>query len=120
MDADFKREFAKCPLCGCEERFFEELGKQAVAEGTVSPEFHFAKEAMNGVTQDQKRPLRMGDKPIGWTFETDICMGCGTMYAVKLARLGAEVKSPIYVPGNGHGNRADRRRLEHEKGRLNN
>ena len=112
MDADYSKTFDKCPHCGCEERLFEALGKEAVANGTVTPEFHMALDSKSGIVQDEKRPLILGDKPIGWAFDTDICTGCGAIYAVRIRRVEVEIRLPppqLVVPGNG--NRADRRRL---------
>ena len=102
MDNNFSVLFAKCPNCGCKERFFEELGKDAIANGTASPEFHFAMEASNGPVIDPKQPLHIGDKPLGFAFETDVCIKCGTVYATKLQRLEVEVKKKppsIILPG---------------------
>ena len=117
MDSEYNKTFTKCPHCGSEERFFEELGKEAVANGTVGPDFHLAYIATNGVVQDKQKSLYPGDKPVGFAFETDICTGCGAIYATKVKRAEVEVrmtpaglvKPNFYTPGNDGMNRMQRR-----------
>ena len=105
MDSTFVKTFTKCPQCGGEERVFEELGKKAIANGTATPEFHFALDSKSGPVIDQKKPLHIGDKPLGFAFQTDVCMKCGTVYATKLQRLEVEVRMPqpplIFPPNWG-------------------
>ena len=114
MDPNYKQEFSQCPNCHSEERFFETLGKEAVASGMVSPTFNFALDAKNGVVQEQNQHHTVGEELIGWSFKTDICTGCGVIYAAGLQRSIVKVQNPppkIVIPqlvqkkddGNGEG-----------------
>jgi len=91
MDKEFKKEFKKCPACGSENRFFESLAKELKERGIARKEWNFALDSKQGVVTDPQMVagVPIGSELPGWSFETDICSECGTVYATKLERLKA-------------------------------
>lgn len=109
MEKDFSRQFTKCPACGSEERFLEELGKELIERGIARKGWAQHMDVKHGVVVDTQTEANI---PIGsvlptFNFMTDICMDCGCVYAVNITR-GEVTKSVMPQQPN----RADRRRLE--------
>ena len=118
MDKNFRATFILCPNCGSNERFLESLAQELKDRGLADREWSFSFDARQGVVVDQER-ARQGRIPIGselpgFAIRTDICMKCGTIYAVELIRLqGKTGLSPTQLPPP---NRAARRRIEKKGG----
>lgn len=114
MDKDFHKEFAKCPSCGSEDRFMEELSNELKERGIARDEWCFRYDVREGAVVD---PAKEAAIPIGsmipcYGIMTDICMNCGCIYAVDIKRTeGKKSIAPAPQP-----NRAMRRRDARETG----
>ena len=93
MDKDFHKTFDLCPNCGSNLRFCEELGKELKERGLARPEWNMRFDTRSGVVADQNRAILIpiGSHLPGYGILTDICMNCGTVYAVELRRLEGEI-----------------------------
>jgi len=109
MDKDFHRKFTKCPCCGSEDRFLEQLGNELKERGLAREEWHFHLDVKQGVVLDQTKEaaIPIGSEVPGYGLITDICMNCGCIYAIDLTRK--DVKKTI-APAPPMPNRAQRRR----------
>ena len=121
MDKEFKATFTRCPNCGSTDRFFEQMAQELKDRGLARPEWNFHYDVRNGVVADQQK-MQLNQVPIGselpgYVIQTDVCMQCGTVYAVELLRLQAKVSLPPTAPMPPM-NRAMRRRIEKEGGNL--
>ena len=110
MDKDFHREFTKCPCCGSEDRFFEQLGKELKERGLAREEWNFHMDVKQGAVVDQTKEatIPIGSEVPGYGIITDVCMECGCVYAVDLTRN--DVKKSIAPQQQIPPNRAQRRR----------
>jgi len=106
MDKNFQATFDQCPNCGSDQRFCEQLGQELKDRGLARPDWTFNYDVRNGVVMDGKYTqihILSGATLPGFTIATDICMDCGTLYAVRLNRLEGEMKpmprqGPIMPP----------------------
>ena len=110
MDKEFNRVFDKCPCCGSENRFCEQLANELKERGLAREEWAFTYDDRRGTVVD---PTKEPTMPIGTEVPTflilsDVCMDCGCIYATKLVRGDRKKPSPIQLPPN----RAQRRRGE--------
>ena len=116
MDKDFHRTFTKCPCCGSEDRFLEQLGNELKARGLAREEWNFHLDIRQGVVLDQVKEaaIPIGSEVPGYGIATDICMDCGCIYAIDLTRNDVKktiAPLPPIIP-----NRAMRRRMGREGG----
>ena len=116
MDKDFHKEFNKCPCCGSEDRFLEQLGNELKERGLAREDWSFHLDVRQGIVVD---PTKQDAIPIGsevpeYGFKTDICMECGCVYAIDLTRK--DVKKQVAPPQMTPPNRAQRRRMGREGG----
>ena len=100
MGSNFAKDFTQCPNCGSEQRFFEELGKEIKARGLASEDWRQAYDDKQGVVMDPTKDAKL---PIGSTVPafiiiTDICLDCGSVYAIHLERHNAQKN--IRLPSN--------------------
>ena len=109
MDKDFHRDFNKCPCCGSENRFLEQLGNELKARGLAREEWHFHLDVKQGIAIDQTRAaaIPIGAEVPGYGLMTDICMDCGCIYAIDITRIDAKTS---IAPAGPLPNRAQRRR----------
>lgn len=112
MEKDFHRTFTKCPCCGGENRFFEQMADEMKERGLARPEWHFRYDMRDGIVVD---PQKVASIPIGsevpqYGFATDICIDCGCIYAIDIVRTNSKKPAPLAVPPN----RAQRRRDSRE------
>jgi len=102
MDKNFHKEFTKCPNCGSGQRFCEQLGQELKDRGLARPGWTFSYDVRSGMVIDanftQTRMFAGATLP-GFAIAIDICMDCGTLYAVRLNRLDGKVKP---MPKQGH------------------
>ena len=95
MDKNFHREFTLCPNCGSDQRFCEQLGQELKDRGLARPDWTFNYDVRSGVVVDGKTTqtkIFTGATLPGFAIAVDICMDCGTIYAVRLNRLEGEMK----------------------------
>ena len=92
MDKNFKKSFTKCPCCGSEDRFLEQLGDELKARGLARPECSFHLDIRQGVVIDQAKEaaVPIGSEIPAYGLVTDICMNCGCIYAIDLTRSDAK------------------------------
>ena len=116
MDKDFHRTFTKCPCCGSEGRFLEQLGNELKARGLAREEWNFRLDVKRGVVLDQTKEasIPIGSEIPGYGIMTDVCMDCDCIYAIDLARSDAKktIAPAQMIPPN----RAQRRRDAKEGG----
>ena len=112
MEKNFHRTFTKCPCCGSEDRFFEQLGNELKARGLAREEWNFRLDVKQGVVVDQIREstIPIGSEVPGYGIMTDTCMNCGCVYAVDLTR--SDVKKSLAPTTQMPPNRAQRRRVD--------
>ena len=110
MDKDFHRTFTKCPACGSEDRFFEQLGNTLKERGLAREEWNFHMDVKQGVVVDptKEAAIPIGSEVPGYGIITDACMDCGCVYAIDLTRN--DVKKSIAPAQQVPPNRAQRRR----------
>ena len=116
MDKDFRRTFTKCPCCGCEDRFLEQLGNELKGRGLARDDWNMHLDVRQGVVVDQTKAtaIPIGSEVPGYGFMTDICMDCGCVYAIDITRT--DVKKSIAPAQLIPPNRAERRRGAREGG----
>ena len=90
--------FDQCPVCGSTKRFGESLANEIRERGLASEDFRFYVTIHQGAVVDKSKERSI---PIGSEFPvliacTDICLDCGTLYAVQLQR--DTVKKTLVVP----------------------
>ncbi len=110
MDNDFNRTFTKCPCCGSDSRFFEQLGNELKERGIARDEWGFHLQMGEGVVADNvKEPaVPIGSEFPTYGFITEVCMDCGCVYAIDLRRGNIKKPAPVAAPPN----RAMRRRTD--------
>ena len=116
MDKNFHRTFTKCPCCGSEDRFLEQLGNELKDRGLARDEWNFHLDIRQGVVVDQTKEaaIPIGSEVPGFGLMTDICMDCGCIYAIDLTRN--DVKKSIAPAQMIPPNRAMRRRDARKQG----
>ena len=114
MEKDFHREFTKCPQCGSEDRFLEELGKELKERGVAREEWNMHLDVKEGHVVDEAKEaaIPIGSDVPAFGIITDICMNCGCIYASVLQRRDAKKGLPPAQPIPS--NRAQRRRMGKE------
>jgi uncharacterized Zn finger protein len=95
------KEFTRCPVCGSEERFMESLAQKVIKQGIASKDWRLFYDVRHGVAIDPERTIIM---PVGlrvpaYFVATDICMNCGTIYAVIISEGEARLETRN-MPGN--------------------
>lgn len=88
MDKDYAKRFPVCPNCSGTDRFMEQLGQELKDRGLTPPETRVYMESKDGTLMNDKMVSRLPIGAIipGFHIATDICMTCGTIYAVELVR----------------------------------
>jgi len=100
MDKDFHREFKKCPCCGSEDRFLEQLADEVKERGLAREEWQFHFQIVEGVVVDQTKEVTIpiGSEMPGYGIMTDICMECGCIYAIDITRRDKKKSLPPVSP----------------------
>lgn len=95
MDKDFHETFDKCPCCGSDQRFLEQLAQELKDRGLAREDWHQHYDVRQGVVIDKNRTvmLPIGIKLPGYHITTDICMECGCLYATELRRLEGQTQT---------------------------
>ncbi|KKN53798.1 hypothetical protein LCGC14_0598910 [marine sediment metagenome] len=98
------KQFYQCPNCGLNERFFEILSKELKDKGYAREEWRFSLDFRQGVVIDKTREaaIPMGAKIPSFQVTTDVCFGCGTIYAIELKSSEAtkSIVPKIIKPGD--------------------
>lgn len=116
MDKDFHKTFTKCPCCGSEDRFLEQLGNELKERGLTGEDWAMHMDVRQGVVVDKTKEaaIPIGSEVPGYGFMTDICMDCGCVHAIDITR--SDVKKTIAPAPPMPPNRAQRRRDAREGG----
>lgn len=95
MDKNFHVTFDQCPNCGSTQQFFQQLGQELKDRGLARSEWNMHYDSRQGVAVDQLKQnlMLVGTSLPGFIIVTDICMDCGTVYAVELRRIDAQTKA---------------------------
>ena len=98
MEKDFRKKFDLCPVCGSDRQFLKELGDELKERGLARPEWNMRYDSRQGIVFDQDRQtiFPIGISLPGYYIMTDICMDCGTVYAVEMGRI--EGKTAAHEP----------------------
>ena len=62
MDKDFNRKFTKCPCCGSEDRFLEQLGNELKERGLARDIWAYHMDVREGIVVDE---VKKANIPIG-------------------------------------------------------
>ena len=97
-------EFSQCPNCGSNRRYADSLAGELKRDGFASPDFHYYLLINQGVVRDPT--ILESAIPFGTTFpviivKSDVCMDCGTFYAVRLERDNAKKTLTLGNPPPG-------------------
>jgi len=100
MDKDFSKVFNSCPACGSTERFLESLANELKERGIARKEWNITFDHREGAVVD---PAKEAAIPIGsevpiYVIDTDICLNCGCVYAIRLGRGMARKTIPPALP----------------------
>ncbi len=81
-------EFVKCPVCGSTKRFADSVAAEERAKGLMGDDVPAGVWEFAGPIFDPRRVDKMlvGSMVPGIRVVTDVCLDCGTMYAVRLIR----------------------------------
>ena len=100
------KQFDQCPSCGSKRRFLESLAKELKDAGYARKEWKFGLDFRQGVVVDQTKEaiIPIGTQVPSYQITTDICLDCGTVYAVDI-KSGKVTKSiaptKLFKPGDG-------------------
>ncbi len=85
---NFGKKFDKCPNCSSTNRFCEQLTLEAKEKKRVGLDWRLLMDNRSGAVFDENRAilLPVGSKVPAYHIGTDVCMDCGTIYAIELAR----------------------------------
>lgn len=80
------KQFGQCPNCGSKDRFCETMANEMKKKGFARKEWLYGYDYREGVVIDKTKEANI---PIGasaprFRIITDICIECGTIYAVDL------------------------------------
>ena len=89
MESNFAKDFKQCPNCGSDQRFMEQLGQELKDRKLAGEETNIYFSQASGTLMDGRKAAFMpiGIMLPGFQVATDICMDCGTIYAVRMVRL---------------------------------
>ena len=85
LDAIHKR-FEVCPVCGSGKRFAETLAQMAKDRGLARDNWRFFFDRKQGVVLDNNKSvlIPIGAKAPTFDLTLDVCVDCGTVYAISL------------------------------------
>jgi len=92
-------KFSKCPCCGSERRFVQELADEVKAKGWMNILLNFCALFINGVVKDDdpaiERKIPIGSIVPAYGIGVDVCLDCGCIYAAELVRDKVKKTLPI-------------------------
>ena len=96
---EIESKFNKCPCCGSERRFVEEMASEVKEKGWMEKAMNFFALFINGIVKSNNTLIE-NKIPVGSSVPTygiglDACMDCGCIYAVKLVRDEAKKTVPV-------------------------
>jgi len=100
------KQFNQCPNCGSEQRFCETLANELKEKGFAREEWTFSYETRQGAVVDKAKEadIPLGSDVPAFSITTDICLDCGTFYAIRLNSGTVTKQMPppkLYKPGQG-------------------
>ncbi len=91
--------FSKCPCCGSERRFVQELADEQKAKEWMNSLVNFYALFIQGVVKDDdpvvERKIPIGSQVPTYGIGLDVCLDCGCIYAVELVRDTAKKTLPV-------------------------
>lgn len=96
-------EFDKCPNCGSTRRFAGEVAEEQKEKGAVGEGLKFGLQQVGGPIMDPRKISQtlVGAKVPVVTALLDVCMDCGTIYAVRLERGEVPLRAVVAQPPKG-------------------
>ena len=96
-------EFDKCPVCGGSRRFAESVAKEQREKGLIGEGLKYGIYEMGGPILD---PSKVSQMLVGTMIPTvaaliDVCLDCGTIYAVRLERGEVPLRVVVAKPPLG-------------------
>jgi hypothetical protein len=96
-------EFDKCPVCGSTRRWADEVAKEQIEKGVMDKGLKYGIYQMGGPILDPRKVNQMlvGTKVPTVSALLDVCMDCGTIYAVRLERGEVPLRMVVAQPPPG-------------------
>lgn len=98
-------EFDKCPNCGSTSRLAGSVAEEQTEKGLMDKGLKYGIYEVGGPVLDPRKVNQMlvGTKVPTVTALLDVCLGCGTIYAVRLQRGEVSLKAMVAQPPPGPG-----------------
>jgi len=96
-------EFDKCPVCGSTRRFAVSVAEEQREKGLMGEGLKYGIYQMAGPILDPRKVNQMlvGTKVPTVSVLLDVCMDCGTIYAVRLERGEVPLRMVVAQPPPG-------------------
>jgi len=94
-------EFDKCPNCGGTRRLAGEVDEEQIEKGAMEPGLKYGLQQVGGPILDPRKAsqILVGTRVPAVFVLLDVCMDCGTLYAVRLERGEAALQGVQRLPG---------------------
>lgn len=102
---EINKQFNQCPNCGSSNRLLESLAEELKDKGYARKHWKLGLDFRQGAVVDQSKEatIPIGGKVPSYQITTDVCVDCGTVYAVDI-KTGEVTKSlappKIIKPGD--------------------
>ena len=98
------KQFNQCPKCGSKQRFCETLANELREKGFARKDWEYGFDFRQGLVTEKSKEaaIPVGASVPSFQIITDICMDCGTIYAIdiKSAMVTKSIVPPkLYKPG---------------------
>jgi len=96
-------EFEKCPVCGSTRRFAGSIGDEQKGKGQMGQDLPVGVWEFAGPLFDPRLVSKflVGSKVPTIRVTIDVCLDCGTIYAVRLERGEASLRAVVAQPPQG-------------------
>ena len=96
VEDKYPKVYESCPVCRSKRRLFEELTAEARANHSALPDYSIAFNSLGGLVVDKRlqNKLPVGTVIPAFQVKTDICLGCGVVYATFINKSTAKVSIP--------------------------
>ena len=114
-DRGYTKEFSKCPGCGSEERYFEDILNELKEKNLIDNKVtNFDFQVQQGIPLPQQKiaSLPFGSEIPAFYRVWDTCCNCGMVYSTHLRKTVARKSIDLSPRQPVMPNRAQRRQLE--------
>lgn len=93
-------EFDRCPACGSTRRLAGSVAEEQIEKGQMGTGWKYGLYRMGGPILDPKKvnQLLVGTRIPTVTALLDVCLDCGTVYAVRLERDETSLRAVMSQP----------------------